>query len=551
MSQFCECDNGGPSGQTTGCLDIKSISGSQEDSQSSATHHGHCDWVPVSSSTSEADLCSSPLTEDNKPGLSSPASPQSVVYNADSNHGSMQLEVSGKHLQETRSQERLSSCIQRQDSCIQTQDSCIQTQERTITYLTRMFDQQREISDTLGAKLYDLFMVMTQSQQCELDKLQKRLLGLQTDAEDLLLGQEWRDLQQKLHDINRKLDSYIKTSTPEAISTGNITDELTLFLSSLLGDIPKVWKGMEALERDIEEERFRDAVSKLGSSEPSIECPTSERENQENTKSISTLARPSVTDILDRYYEFSRLQRERMATRKEKLQALFDNISTELGRLQADLTYEEGRTANMKIRMMFWGDDLEASKVKCPATLIENLETKQSALNRGSEELEEIAMLVQDLPSSFHMIDIRGLGEDQASTSMSTHPESSAMGVKQGSGTTRDRSGVAGQKEDMAYIAELEAKLAEKQANETAWATHFEDLQKREKEAKAALQKRLDAAEFGNTEMRKVVKIVAGKLFEHRERLWGLSTPARKLGEELIKTLEQLDIPCDEPLIYE
>ncbi|KAI1300803.1 hypothetical protein F5Y03DRAFT_224303 [Xylaria venustula] len=427
----------------------------------------------------------------------------------------------------------------------------IQVQERTITYLTNMFSHQQEISGALGVKLYDLFMVMTQSQQCELDKLQKRLLDLQTAAEEWLLGQEWRDLQHKLHDLNRKLDGYIKTSTQEAISTGNITDELTLFMSGLLGDVLRMWKGLETLERDIEEEKFRDAVSKLGSSEPSIEGPTSGRANQEDDKSINTFIRPSVTDILDRYYEFSRLQRERMATRKEKLQALFDNISTELGRLQADLTYEEGRTANMKTRMTFWGDALEASKVKCPATLIENLETKQSALKRGSQELEEIAMLIQDLPSSFHMIDIRGLGEDQASTSMPTQPESSSTGAKQGSGTVGNRSSVAGHKEDALYIAELEAKLAEKQANEAAWATHFEDLQKREKEAKAALQKRLDAAELGNADMRKVVKIVAGKLFEHRERLWDLSTPARKLGEELIKTLEQLNIPCDKSLIYE
>ncbi|KAI0914601.1 hypothetical protein F4823DRAFT_557948 [Ustulina deusta] len=493
----------------------------------------HCDWVPVYSSESEDDWCRTPSTKDNfyPPSL---ASRHSAQPSSDPDNDSMKLVVAGEHLKEAQARERY-------------QALCIQAQEKDMSILQSIIDKERDISDSLGAKLFDLFVVTTQTQQHELDKLQKRLLDLQTDAENRLLGQEWRDLQQNLHHLNRKLDGYIKSSTRQMISTGKQTDELTLFMSNLLGEFPKMWNGLETLERDIEEEKLKDAVYKLNDGEPAAERATIDRTNPEDANSANIPTHPSVTDILDRYYEFSRLQRERMAKRRETLQVLLDKISTELGRFQADLTYEEGRTANMRTRMKFWADDLEASKVKCPATLMENLEIKQSALKCGSQELEKIAAIIQEVPFYFNMIDIRALGQDHTST----HPESSAMGTKQASGITQDRAGVTGQREETLYIAELEAKLEEKQANEKAWATHIENLHQREKEAKAALQKRLDSADLGNAELRKVVKIVAGRLFEHRERLWGLSTPARKLGEELISTLEQLEIACDKPLIYE
>ncbi|KAI0541457.1 hypothetical protein GGR58DRAFT_457125 [Xylaria digitata] len=136
------------------------------------------------------------------------------------------------------------------------------------------------------------------------------------------------------------------------------------------------------------------------------------------------------------------------------------------------------------------------------------------------------------------------------STRSPTLPETSPMKTKRAP-RTRNRTAVACQRGDRLYIAELESKLKEKQDNEKAWATHFENLHQREKEAKAALQQQLGTIKLGNEKLQRVVQVVAGRLFEHRERLWGLSTPARKMGEELISTLEQMEVSCDEPLIYE
>ncbi|KAI1428416.1 hypothetical protein F5Y12DRAFT_24117 [Xylaria sp. FL1777] len=535
MSQSPINNNEDFGGHTMGCLDVQCNVGnpSQEHLQLSLIRHGHPDWVPVHSSDSEDDLCRTPSLED-KLHPSSLVSHHSAPPSDDPNGDSMKLFVAGEHLKDAQARERYHTLV-------------MQAQAKDISNLKIIIDKERGLSNSLGAKLLDLFNMTTQNQQYELDKLQKQLLGLQPNAETWRFGQEWQDFQQKLHNLNFKLDGYMKSSPPQKISAGEQTDELTLFMSGLLGELPRMWNGLEKLDRDIEEEKFRDAVEKLQSYESAAERTTDDRESREDVSSANTPTRLSVTNILDRYYEFSRLQRERMATRKEKLQALLDEISTELGRFQADLTYEEGRTSNLRTRMAFWGDDLGASKVKCPATLMENLKMKQWALKCGSQELEKIANMIQELPSHFHMIDIRALGEDHTST----HPESSATGPEQASGVTQYRAGVPGQQQDTLYIAELEAKLEEKQANEKAWATHFEDLHGREKEAKIALQQQLDSAEFRNTELRRVVKTVAGRLFEHRERLWGLSTPARKLGEELISTLEQLEVTCDEPLIYE
>ncbi|KAF2965629.1 hypothetical protein GQX73_g7941 [Xylaria multiplex] len=619
------------------------------------------------------DCCRTPLTE-SKAHPASPASPVSPTSRhsapSPSNNSSsaiMKFAATVEELKEARARR-------------QSQELVIELQEGEIKRLHSIIQKQRGVSESLETKLFDSFVVMTQSQQHELDKLQKRLLDLQADAEDWLLGHEWRHLQQKLHDLNRKLDGYIKSSTPQKIAAGEQTDELPLFITGLLGDLPRMWNELEKLQQDIEEEQYRGTANYSDGAEHTAEQTTHSDTSQEEVCSAEMPAHPSVTDILDHYYEFSQLQRKRMAARKERLQGLLDDISTELGRLQADLAYEEGRTANMRTRMMFWEADLGVSKVECPDTLLSNLEMKQTVLKCGSQELEKIAGIIQELPSHFHVIDIRAPGEDRTSccptsgkkapstlsvdeldenyghldnsgdkhatgidtrpclspegslafykskkikyplaadddielgdihelrlrrlteevynimsktkptikiracrdaltssivwrvseavdllnsiddtanttksTCSSTPPKTPPMEIKQAS-RTQNRAGDAGQRDDTLYIAELESKLKEKQDNEKAWATHFENLHQREKEAKTALQEQLDSAKLGNEELQKVVKVVAGKLFEHRERLWGLSTPARKMGEELISTLEQLEISCDEPLIYE
>jgi predicted nuclease with TOPRIM domain len=194
--------------------------------------------------------------------------------------------------------------------------------------------------------------------------------------------------------------------------------------------------------------------------------------------------------------------------------------------------------------MMFWADDLEVSKVKCTTRLMDNLKAKESALQSGWDELKRIADMIQKLPSYFHVIDIRTPDEDTAST----QPEWLIDHARRAPGA-RDCTYVASCEEDKLYIAELEAKLKEKQADERAWAAHLQSLHQREKEVKNAFQQRLNSAVVENEELRHVVKTVAGKLFDHRERFWGLSTPARNLGEELISTLKQVGFACDDPFI--
>ncbi|RYC65272.1 hypothetical protein CHU98_g920 [Xylaria longipes] len=487
----------------------------------------HSDWVPVRSSDSGDDWCRTPSTED-EVYSASPESYYSTLAN-DPSPNAIWLAEAEAELENAREWER-------------TQTLVIQTQEKRIFDLIISIDKERKVSKSLGGKLSDLFVVVTQNQQRELDKVQRRLLYLQIGAENCCFGQSWRDLQQKLHDLNHKLDGYISLSSPKAILAGTQTDELTLFLGGLLGDLPKMRKEVERLGRDIEESKAIDAENKLQDDKPGCEHATQEHTRRKDTDSADLLAPFSVADILDRYYGFSRWSREMMERRKEKLQGLINKTSTELSRLQADLAYEQGRTANMITRMKFWGDGLGESKVECPSTVLENLGMKQFALLRGSDELEQIVGDIQALPSRFHIIDIRGPEEYKTST----HPESAYNPAREASGGS-GCAVTAARREDAMYIAELEAKLKEKQANEQAWAAHFESLHRRENETKAALKKQLDCIELKNQELQNVVTIVTGKLFQRRERLWDLSTTARQLGEELISTLEQLGIPCDNP----
>ncbi|KAI1821693.1 hypothetical protein F4861DRAFT_444616 [Xylaria intraflava] len=491
------------------------------------------DWVQVYSANPEDNWYGTPLTKSETEigSTTSDRTVSSFVNNAQPSDA-IKLAIAEEDLKQMQSRDK--------DQCL-----VIKTHENSISALERKVEKERVIAHTLGTKLFDLFVVMTQNQQHELDKFQERLMDLQTDAEHWLLGNEWQHLHQKLHNLNRKLDGYMNASTPQAICAGFQTDELTLFLSSLLSDLPKLWNGLVKLERTVVAEKVRYVEEESQSDEPKPKRAAEEIVSTENVDNADASSQRSVTDILDRYYEFSRRQRERMATRKDKLQALLNRTLTELSRLQADLVYEEGRTANMKTRVAFWAEDPEMCKVKCPAELVENLGKKQSALERGSQEIERITGIIQELPSHFHVIDIRIPEEGAASK----HPELIGSEAKGVSGT-QDHESVTGRREDALYIAELEAKLRQKQADEKAWATHMEKMQLRQETSQAELQERIYELNFKTVKFRKGIDAVVSKLFEHRERLWGLSTPARELGEELISALEQLGISCDDASIY-
>ncbi|KAI0876385.1 hypothetical protein GGS24DRAFT_451775 [Hypoxylon argillaceum] len=499
--------------------------------QSSTMSRDPSDWVPIDSSDFGDELCRTLSTDyENVCPVSSASSHFVPSPGNDPNSDAMKLAVALVELKVARGNERYNAME-------------VKVLEREAINLKSDFNKERAMSISLGAKLLDVFIMVTQNQQHELDRVQRRLLDLQDDAENCLLTYEWRNLQEKLHNINRKLDGYIKRTTPQSIASGTQTDELKLFLAVLYADVPKMWKELRQLNRNIEDEKAKDAEDKARDCEAGSENVPSEQSTREDVDSADAFDQPSeqsVTDILDRYYEFSRFHRERMVTRQERLQALMKQTSIELNRLRADVTYEEGRTTNMRTRMAFWGDDVSASKVKSSAMLLDNLDMKLSALKCGAEELEDMARIIRTLPLHLHMIDINTPEEGEPTTSKeaSTSPGPS------------DSASAAGQREDTLYIAELEAKLKEKQANEKAWAAHFEHQRQRENEAKAELEAQLMSSELRNAELQRVVGTVSGKLFEHRERFWGLSGPARKMGEELITALEQLEITCDEPSVY-
>ncbi|KAI0445666.1 hypothetical protein F4803DRAFT_122144 [Xylaria telfairii] len=499
-----------------------------------AMPYDHSDWVPVQSSDSEDSWSCTTSTEDQVYSESPASRHSAAVPSSDPFYNAVRLAEVEAELENARESERA-------------QTSVVRAQEKSMFDLVIRINKEQHLSRSIGGKLSDLFVVVTQNQQYELDKVQRRLLELQVDAESGCFGQTWRDLQQKLHNINHKLDGYIELSTPKAILAGTQTDELTLFLGGLFADLPKMRKELERLSRYIEEEKVTiDVGNVVQDDKDACERAVKEHTRWEEDDSADLSASCSMTDILDRYYSFSRLHREMMETRKVKLQELLGKTSIELSRLQADLAYEKGRTANMRTRAIFWGDGLGESRVECPYTLLENLEMKQFALERGSQELEQIVETVQGLPPRFHIIDIVDPEEYKASTN-SQSAYNPAKGVP-GDSSCAD---ITSQREDTMYIAELEEKLKEKQANEKAWGAHFESLHRRENEAKAALKQQLDSMELKNKELQNVVTVVTAKLFQRRERLWDLSGTARQLGEELISTLEQLGILCDKPLVRE
>ncbi|KAI1159569.1 hypothetical protein F5B18DRAFT_636329 [Nemania serpens] len=393
------------------------------------------DRIASPSSDSEDELWSITATDDNSHPTTSSYSTLSPIN--DPNSKAMKLAMVERGLREAREQKQF-------------RDSLIEVQERQIDELRSAIDKERAVSASLATKLFDLFILMTQNQQHEIDKVQMWLLELQVDAENFLLGHEWRDLQEKLHNINRNLDEYMKLNTRQSIVAGAHKGELTLFLGGLIRDLAKMRKGLERLDQDIIAEKVRDVVSSPQDCEPAPRPGTDEDTNRKDVDHADVSGYASLTDITDRYYEFSRLYRKRTEGRKEKLQALFNLILTELGQLQGDIAFEEERTTNMKTRMQLWRDDRGVSKDKSLDRLIENLKIKLAALQYESRELEQIADIIQKMPS--HVIDIRSGRKDQASTG----PGAPVKDIDKAEGT-QDYARVAGQREDTLDIAELEA----------------------------------------------------------------------------------------------
>ncbi|GAP90152.1 hypothetical protein SAMD00023353_0204220 [Rosellinia necatrix] len=292
------------------------------------------------------------------------------------------------------------------------QASLKKEKERDIKHLDLAIDRERSRTALLGAKVFGLFVVMTQNQQHELDELQCRLLDLQTDAESWQLGPNWRLLQEDLHTLNSKLDEYIQLNKAQCISARTHTDDLMVFPSRLLQEIRQLWIGIRRLRQEINKEKRKDAMHRRQGKEDTLEDATSQHTVGKGPGSEDVSIRSSMTNILSRHHEFSLAQRERIVMREKQLRALLEDASTELTRLQADVTFETRRMANVRTRMMLWGDDLAPSKADCIATLAKESEAKQSALKCELLELEKIVEVIHRLSLNSHIVDLRVLGEE-------------------------------------------------------------------------------------------------------------------------------------------
>ncbi|KAI0803419.1 hypothetical protein GGR55DRAFT_663212 [Xylaria sp. FL0064] len=390
----------------------------EERLQSSIMRHDHPDRLPVHSPGSEDDLPNVPSTEDNTYSIS-PASHNAAPPSSDTNTDPMKLDVASEHSNEARKGET-------------GQVWNIRSLEDQINYLNTIHDEERKLSCSLEEKLFDLFSVVTQSQQHEFEKLQKWLGNLRSNAaEDQFLGRELRHLQEELQHLNQKLEDHTKDNTPQTVSQKMRFGDLMLFLNNLLRELPQIRNNLAMLETalKVEDMTLSDSVNKLEGEEPTAERVTKDRTSSEVSSATSVFTLPSVSDITQHHHDFSRLQRK-MARHKEKLQALLDEISTEILHFQINLSCTEGRLTHMGTRMVMWKDESGASKIESFSTLMENLRTKRTALKHGAQELEKTTGIIQELPSYFHMID----SEDHQMLILS-HPESSATRRKRGPGT--------------------------------------------------------------------------------------------------------------------
>ncbi|KAI1178200.1 hypothetical protein F4777DRAFT_538843 [Nemania sp. FL0916] len=505
--------------------------------QKSMVPYDNGEWVSVCSQDSEDEWYCTPRVEDCMADLTLHCAPRASV-------GSQ----SGDATRMRWLEENLIDAQLRE----QQHTSLINAQKVHISVLNSSLADEQCLSIRLGESLSTLFVLMTQSQQHELDKVQRRLLDLQTDAETYVLAHEWRVFQEKLQSLNSTLDGHMKRSMPNSIPSASMAAGYTVVLGNLLRDVPHIKEGLKKLEHDIAEEKARvteDNPSGSSTTPKRIALESLSLDHFAMTDVIPDTSADilSVTDILDRYYEFTRLHRKRIVTRQEKLQTLLDEFLIEIGRLQADLDYEEARATNMLIRLEFWMMDLEAPRINSLDELFNNLESKRQALQRGYMELERIAEIMKEVPSHFNMIDIHGPREAQASAKL----EGSGLEASEGS-VSQDGTSAADQHGDASYITELQAKLNHLVFSLDLSLDRFDLVRVRQKEKTAALNEQLDSLKSGKEELEKGVKKVADKLFQHRERLWGLSPPARKMGEELISILaEQLNINCDGPQVYE
>ncbi|KAI1353198.1 hypothetical protein F5Y01DRAFT_277221 [Xylaria sp. FL0043] len=371
----------------------------EERLQSSTMRHDHPDRLPVHSPGPEDDLPSIPSTEDNTYSTL-PASHNSAPPSSDTNMDPMRLDVASEHSNEARQGET-------------DQVWNIRSLQDQINYLNHINDGERELSCSLEGKLFDLFSVVTQSQQRELEKLQNWLGNLRSNAaEDQFRGRALRDLQEDLQDLNQKLEDHTKDNTPRTVSQKMRFGDLMLFLNNLLRELPQIRNKLAILEGE----------------EPMAERVTNDRTSSEVSSAPSVSTPTPVADIKRHHHDFSRLQRK-MARHKEKLQALLNEISMEILQFQVNLSSDEGRLTEMGTRMVMWKDESGASKIESFSTLTETLRTKQTALKHAAQELDKTAGIIQDLPSYFQMIDSEG-----HQVLIIRPPGSSAMGRNRGPG---------------------------------------------------------------------------------------------------------------------
>ncbi|KAI0518525.1 hypothetical protein F5B22DRAFT_69057 [Xylaria bambusicola] len=347
----------------------------------------------------------------------------------------------------------------------------IKAEEENISWLKSMVDKERKEYEALRAKLFEMFIIVTQNQERELVELRKRICGLQGNGGNVSLNQEWQQLQRNFHDLQHKVDEHTRYKIFQEQSSGGQTGKFAAIMTSLREECLNITDGLVALGQKIHEAKLRDGVRKPhGDDKHTITGMTGLR--LLDTLDISVrfdLPPPcsSAEGILDTYNEYSQLQRDRIATRKNKVQQLLRDTGRELFSFQRDMEDEERWTTRMIERLLFPGGDTEVPEVVCPM-LSKVSKLKQATLNRGAHRFKEIAEIVLEMESHLDNIGLRNLDL----TLRPTNPNFSATRANQTSTTAR--ADITGEGTVASYTAGLKSKLKGKQVDEKAQATRLE-----------------------------------------------------------------------------
>ncbi|KAK5636493.1 hypothetical protein RRF57_012205 [Xylaria bambusicola] len=388
-----------------------------------------------------------------------PAPQHILPSNHEPGTGTMEPNVVKDHMEETQAQEDSIALL-------------LDAGEDNIIRLKSMIDKERKEYESLGEKLYEMFIIVTQNQQRELVELRKHAYDLQSNAKNVPLDQDWQELQRNLHDLRHKVNEYIELRTLQKLSSGGQTGKLAAIMNSLLGECLNIWNDLDALRQKFEEAKLSGGVNKPHGDDKHATIDWLDLHRYDLPPPCS-----SAADIVATYNAYSQLQRERISTRRNKVQRLLRDTRQELSLFRKDMEDEERWTTRMEEKLLFPGGDTKVPEVVCPTLSIASA-MKQVALNYGAQELGKMAETVHKLESHFDNIDLRRLELGLKPT----NPNFLAAGTSQT--PTPTRTDITGEGKVVSYTAELESKLKGKHVDEEPQGTHLETMNKQLRDAK-------------------------------------------------------------------